>query len=330
MRPLVGFLLVLLALGGCAGGERESGPPPEPARLFLAGDGELTVVDVDAARARVRPVPELAPGDPLYRIVRRGNLLVLFGVDTYVLDADLRSPPRKLGESSYFVPSAHPDRVWLTALDPTSPETVRALSAVREVSVDGRVTFHDVRPPDRRGGPLAAVGDDLVFQDKRGTLELWNPATRRFGRRFPDATLGPTQGDLLAWCEGEGRVLHLTHVESGYGRSIDPPAGFAAFDCWSGAFSPDGTSLAIGAMYEEIFDGERTLTLVDLEAGVATPVAGSTVDPDYVYVAWSSAGDRVFISGGDATRELLQYRLGEARAVRIPVRVRDFYGMAAD
>jgi hypothetical protein len=83
-------------------------------------------------------------------------------------------------------------------------------------------------------------------------------------------------------------------------------------------------------MYEETFDGERTLTLVDLEAGVATPVAGSTVDPDYVYVAWSSAGDRVFISGGDATRELLQYRLGEARAVRIPVRVRDFYGMAAD
>jgi hypothetical protein len=331
MRPLVGFLLVLLALGGCAGGERESGSPPEPARLFLAGDGELTVVDVDAARARVRAVPELAPGDPLYRIVRRGSKLVLFGFDTYVVDTDLRSPPRKLGDSWYFIPSSDPDRVWLAHLDPTSPETERAIASVREVSVGGRVTFPAVRRPPGDRGLVTAAGEALVFSDGRGALDLWNPSTREFTRRLPDATPGPVHGDLLAWCEDEGLALHVTDVESGDDRVIEPPAGFAAFDCWSGAFSPDGQSLALAAMYENGWNAERTLALVDLDDGQATPVDGSTVGPQYVFVAWSSSGDRVFMSGvgPGGRRVLLQYRLGEPGAVRIPVRVRDFYGMAA-
>jgi hypothetical protein len=322
---------VLLALAGCGRDEgvRDTGSSTEPTRVFLAGDGELTVVDVDAHRAQVRQLPELAPGDPLYRIVRRGDKLVLFGVDTFVVDVGLSHPPRKLGDSSYFVPSQRPDRVWLAAIDPSSPETVRAVAVVREVFVDSRVTVREVRPPDGRGGPLAAVGDHLVFQDRLGALELWNPATRTFTRRFPGGTLGPTHGDLLAWCEGEGRVLHVTDVESGDDRTIDPPDGFAAFDCWSGAFSPDGKSLAVGAMYEESFAGTRTLTLVDPDDGSAEPVDGSSVDPHYVYVAWSRAGDRVFISGGDADRELVQYRLGDADARRIPVKLGAFYGMAA-
>jgi hypothetical protein len=75
---------------------------------------------------------------------------------------------------------------------------------------------------------------------------------------------------------------------------------------------------------------ERTLALVDLEEGVATPIEGSSVHPHYGFVAWSSAGDRVFTSGGSvAERLLLQYRLGDPNAVEIPVRVPAFYAMAA-
>jgi hypothetical protein len=329
MRARGGFLLVLLALAGCAGGERESASPPEPARLFLAGDGELTVVDVDAARAEVHRLRELAPGDPRHRIVRRGRHLVLFGFDTYVVDVDLRSRPRKLGDSWFFVPAAASDRVWLTELDPRSPETERALAAVREVSVDGRVTVPGVRPPGGRW-PDAAVGDSLVLEDGKGGLELWSPSTREFTHRFPDATVGPAQGDLLAWCEREVEVLHVLDVGSGRDLAVSPPLGFSGFDCWSGAFSPDGGTLAVSAIGDG-FDADRTLTLVDLDDGVATPVDGSTVGPQYVFVAWSRAGDRVFVAGGGpgGGRDLLQYRLGEQRAARIPVRVRDFYGMAA-
>jgi WD40 repeat protein len=321
---------MLLAFAGCGGSERSPPQPSEPARLFLAGDGELTVVDVDVARAEVHELPVFAPGDPLYRIVRRGDKLVVFGFDTYVLDVDLRLPPRKLGDSWFFIPSAEPDRVWLSQLDRNSPETRRAIATVREVSVAGRVTFPAVRPP-RDEGPLTAVGDALVFGTRQGGLELWNPSTGEFTRRFEDAYLGPTQGTLLAWCEDEGRVLHVIDVGSGDDRTIEPPQEFATFDCWSGAFSPDGKTLAVAALYEGAYDDDRTLALVDLGDGEATPINGSSVGAPYVYVAWSSAGDRVFMSGSGpgGRRVLLQYRLGALSAVRIPVRVRDFYGMAA-
>ena len=320
----------LLAVAACAGSEREPSSPSEPAQLFLAGDGELTVVDVDAAHAKVHKVPELAPGDPRYRIVRRGDQLVLFGFDTYVVDLDLRAAPRKLGESWFFIPGAEPDRVWLAELDPTSPETERALAAVREMSVDGHLTFPGVRPPGGRW-PDAAVGDTLVLEDGKGGLELWNPATGAFTRRLPDAAVGPAQGDLLAWCERDGRILHVIDVESGHDRAVEPPVEFAAFDCWSGAFSPDGATLAVAVVLEDAApEAERTLALVDLDDGEATPVEGSSVHPYYGFVAWSAEGDRVFMSGGGpADRRLIQYRLGEPSAESIPVRVRDFYGMAA-
>jgi hypothetical protein len=323
--------IALLVVAGCGRTESDSpsvGSPPEPTLLYLAGDGALTVVDVDAGTAKVHTIAELAPGDPTQRIVRRGNRLVLWGRDTFVLDLDLRSPPRKLGDSWFFIPSAKPDRVWLAHLDPASPDTMRTLAGVREVSVDGRVTFPHVRPPGG-GWPVAAVGDALVFEDRRGGLELWNPATGEFTRRLPGASLGPSQGELLAWCEGDGRVLHVTDVGNDRDQAVAPPQGFVAFDCGSGAFSPDSLSLAVLARAGG-YEADRSLALVDLASGAAEAVAGSTVHPDYMFVAWSSEGDRVFLSGGpDDERHLLQYRLGEPNAIPLPVEVRDFYGMAA-
>jgi hypothetical protein len=143
--------------------------------------------------------------------------------------------------------------VWLTALDPASPDTERALAAVREVSVEGDVTFPGVRPPDGRW-PNAAVGDTLVLETRQGGLELWNPSTGEFTRRFPNAWLGPTHGALLAWCERDGRMLHVTDARSGRDESIERPAGSTGFDCWSGAFSPDGDSLAVAALGDARFE----------------------------------------------------------------------------
>jgi hypothetical protein len=144
LKPVsLALALVLLALAGCDGTERDSpsGSSAEPTLLFLAGDGELTIVDVDSASAEVHSPAELAAGDPQYRIVRRADKLVVYGGDNYVLDPSLRTPPKKLGDSWFFIPSARPDRVWLAILDPASSKTVRALAALREVSVGGLVTF---------------------------------------------------------------------------------------------------------------------------------------------------------------------------------------------
>jgi hypothetical protein len=127
----------------------------------------------------------------------------------------------------------------------------------------------------------------------------------------------------------EGLVLHILDVRSGREQTVAPPQGFVAFDCWAGAFSPDGTRLAVPARGGG-YESERSLALVDLEYGVASTVPESSVHPDYVFVAWSSAGDRVFLGGGpDDDRRLRQYRLGEPRALPLAVDVLDFYAMAA-
>jgi hypothetical protein len=341
------FVLLLVLATGCSGGaegraaataeasaktrdETVSGAESRSSRLlFLAGDGELTVVDVEARSAEVLELPQLRPGDPPFRIVRRGSKLVLYGGDTYTLDSDLRSPPEKLGKSWFFIPSSKPDRVWLAILDPESPETVRALAGVREVTVEGRVTVPEVTPPGGRW-PVGAVADALVFESRSGGLEVWDPLTGDVKRRLPGASMGTTHADLLAWCDATYETLHITNVVTGGARAVAPPEGFVAFDCWSGVFSPDGTLLAVPVTTGRGPEAERTLALVDVERGVARTVAGSGVEPPYVYIAWASSGESVFVSGGERyDRRILEYRLGDGGAVSLPVEVGDFYGMAA-
>lgn len=342
------FVLVLALATGCGGGaenrsaaatsegsskpggETVSGAASRSSRLlFLAGDGELTVVDVDARSVEVLEVPQLRPGDPPFRIVRRGSKLVLYGGDTYAVDLDLRSPPQRLGKSWFFIPSSKPDRVWLAILDPESPETVRALAGVREVTVEGRVTVPEVTPPGGRW-PVGAVDDALVFESRSGGLEVWDPRTGELRRWLPGASMGTTHGDLLAWCDAAYETLHVTDVVTGTARAVAPPEGFVAFDCWSGVFSPDGTLLAVPVTAGRGPEAERTLALVDVQRGAARAVAGSGVEPPYVYIAWASSGESVFVSGGDRyDRRILEYRLGDERAVSLPVEVGDFYGMAA-
>jgi hypothetical protein len=247
------LVLLLAALaaasGGCAGDDAttQSAPaavPPSQPRLFLAGDGQLAIVDIESATARLIQLPQLAAGDPPYRIIRRDGNLVFYGGDTYAFAFDLRSAPRKIGDSWFFIPSAREDRVWLATLDPASAESVRALRAVREVTVAGEVTTAAARPAGGRW-PVAAVSDGLLFERRAGGLDLWDPSRGRVIRTLPQAAAGPTRDNLLAWCDAAGR-LHLTDVGSGAEQAlVAPPEGFAAFACRQGEFGPDGRLLAV-------------------------------------------------------------------------------------
>jgi hypothetical protein len=326
-----------MVLAACMGAREAQAPPPPVASqaaahatLYLAGDGELAVVDVEAETARVIPLEELAAGDPPYRIVRRGHDLVFYGGPTYAVDLELRSEPRRLGSSWFFIPSATEDRMWLAYLDPESPETVRALSAVAEITSHGVVTVPPTRPPGGRW-PVAAVSAGLLFERRSGGLELWDPARGRILERLPEASFGPTHGNLLAWCDAENR-LHLTDVLRGADRArLAPPPGFAVFRCWDAAFAPDGRTLAIPVSRRVDLRGRHALALVDVGSGAARVVDGSTVPAGYVFVAWDSSGEQVFLTGGERgqQRAIVAYRIGEERARQLAVDVPDFYGIAA-
>jgi hypothetical protein len=307
-----------------------SGPvagPGEP-RLVLAGDQELWVMDVAGGTVRHRRLPQLSPGDPPYRIVRRGAKLVLWSYQTLTLDpSSATDQPRTLVRDSWiFIPSAAPDRIWVGILDPTSPETERRLAAVREVAVDGRVTVADVRPPEGRW-PVAATSSALVFQSRGGgQLELWSPQTGKVLRRLPGDYPVASHGDLLAWCRQSCARLQVTNVATGKQVQVRPPAGASGFAPEQGVFSPDGQLLAVPVRAGPTWQ----LAVVDVGAKTATRIKGAAVQQDYVFVDWSASSETVFLAGGrPGNQQIFAYRLGAASARRLPVTVGDFFGMAA-
>lgn len=301
------------------------------ARLYLAGDGEMWVVDVATNEVRHREMPELSPGDPPHRIVRRDGKLVAWGYQTMVLDPELDSPPSVLASDSWiFIPSALEDRVWVGVLDPDSPETVRGLQAVREVTVEGEVTVPDTRPPGGRW-PVAAVEEGLVFQHE-DTLEIWDPRSGEIVRRLPGVFPLAWQGHRLAWCDAQCQEAHITDFSSGEDRVIPLPQGIFHFQGYEGAFSPDGSLLALVGLTNPRFNqSDLQLVLVQAETGESEAVQGTVVQPYYNFVDWSPSGESVFITGGErfAQRQLIEYRPKEDTVRLLPVEVGDFYDMAA-
>ena len=144
----VPLVLVSLIAACCASQPRASVGP----QLYLAGDREMWIVDAGTQTVRHVTRSQLKPSDAPHRIIARGRRLVV---------------GTAFGDSSFFLPSVHPDRVWVVDLDPRT-STARA---VREVTVDGVTTVHASRPPGRRR-PLGAVNDGLLLEAGNGVLML--------------------------------------------------------------------------------------------------------------------------------------------------------------
>jgi hypothetical protein len=329
-------VLTLVMVVGCGAEPEVAVEPdrPRPAELVLAGDGEMWVVDVAAERARHVRMRELAPGDPDHRVVWRGERFVFWGYATYAAADPEEALERIADDTWFFIPSAHPDRVWVTVLDPSSPETVRALKAVREITVDGQVTVPDVKPPGGRW-PQGAVTSGLLFYRDRGwSVSVWDPRTGEDVSRLDlGGPLGPTHGDMIASCAAEPCVeLWLTDARTGQRRIAHAPQG-KAFQLWEAAFSADGRQLAVPVNDASASPSESPadLALVDVGSLKARIVPGSTVFPYYVFTAWSAEGDQVFITGGKRfkPRTIVAYRLGDRAARALDIEVGDFYDMAA-
>jgi hypothetical protein len=333
--------VVLVVDVGCGDdqGDPERMPSAESPRLFLAGDGELWTVDVERERVEHREMPQLSPGDPPYRIVRRGERLVLWGYTTYALDSEFEGRPRPIARDSWiFIPSAAPDRVWVGFLDPASPETERALRALREVSAEGEVTVADVRPPGGAWPELALASGLLFSVDRREgghSLEIWDPETERVVQRLSEAEIGSpatAYGDFLVSCIEPCDELLLTDVgEEQEPRSLPAPSGLL-FDYWEAEFAPDGEVIAVPAHERGDGEGDRQLALVDVASGRATVVDSSTVPAGYNFVAWSASGQHVFLAGEKAFRDrvIVAHRLDDTSTDRLAVNVGAFFGMAAN
>lgn len=347
MRRLIFGTLFVLAVAvpaGCGAAEKPqdrgtsavtAAPGDLPSGiLFLrhVREQSITRIDLASGESATVTVPELAPGDPPFHLVQTGGKLVFYGgAHTYSLDLDLKGTPLDLGESWYFVPSGHEGRVWLTTLDLASPETVRDLEAVREVTVDGEVTVPETgRPPSRGPSIVAAVKNGLLFQDGDG-LKVWDPLAGKVTMSLPGPFPADTHGNLVSWCRRGCPTLHVTDVATGEDVAILPSPSFRFEETYNGAFSPDGALLAVPAVTSAgtHLEGHRhQVALVDVKAGTARLIEGSQLADDYPAMAWSPSGEWLFFAAGG--RRIMAYRLASEEAIVLRVRApASFIAMAA-
>jgi WD40 repeat protein len=303
----LGYVLVVLVLAGCGG---SAAPRADGPTLYLAGDNELWVVDADSQTVRHENRADLEPGDPPYKVLARGRRVVM------------GSP---YGNEAVFIPSAHPDRIWVVDLRPRHTGVL----AVREVTVDGETTVPATRPPSPLW-PLGAVRDGLLLEGKGG-VDVWNPATGHVVETLhvQPGLVGPTSPDVVTVCtDPYCTTLRLLDIESGDARAAPAPA-HSSFQPWDGAFSPDGRTFA-----SPVRSGPRDpfrLALIDVVTGRVGLVRDSEVPGGYTLVAWSADGEHVFFTGGARGRHrvIVGYRMGTRAAQVIKVDVGDFYDFAA-
>jgi hypothetical protein len=260
-------------------------------------------------------------------VLRRGDTFVFWGAGLPAGDpAEGRLAPLAPG-AGFFLPSAHPDRIWIPYFDRGSPATAPRFTAIREVDATGRVTVAGEHPP--RGWPERAAAAGILLSQRRPRHLVWDPRTRTVvnvlrASRLGD--LGPVHGDTLASCTWPCRALRLTDVRTGAQRRVRAPAGLR-FEPSYATFSSTGGELAI-----PVASGRtRRLALVKTEAPAAVkPVPGSKVPEGYVLTAFSSDDRHVFITGGHGKRAVIKcYDRSRATARTVSVETGPFYGAAA-
>jgi hypothetical protein len=308
----IGLLLVVgavsLVLAAPLAGQVEPREQPTGRLVFLLDGNRFLSVDVatgDRTERKIRGLAGCAPqlfstGDHVvFSGVRKGRTVVLS------MPASLRQPPRVLGEAHAFVPSATEGRVWLAGVDCDR----RGMVGVREIGVDGGVTFRS----DRRvpGTWVAgAVEGGLVLQRRRSAL-VWNPRT---GRRDPLAlrSVVTARGELIAGCTGRG-ACPLTVVDTASSRTVQaapPPRGRLDL---APQISPDGTQVVAPAVAKQRW----SLALVDPRDGRTTIVPGSQTGKSFPYPTWTSTGWLLFRSAGG---RLMAYRPGDEQPIALRLR----------
>jgi hypothetical protein len=349
-RAAMGALLVLAAIlgpalalnvGGRSGSHEKSFRPPSPRGSSVAGssghrvvvidnDAVMTLVDFSTGTSRTATLLHKGGGDSPDALLATGGFFVYPGEGgTWAIPLDLSGSPRLLGPSSYVVPSATSGRVWLVTI--TDERGQPASTTAREVEADGRSRNPLYRVP-AGFGPISGVEGGLLLVDTTaGGSVVWNPATQRFGARFPGPNVGnlvDVRGSMVAWGVGCSpnsicTSLRLTDVGTGRSRDYPAPQGTAGWVSTGGegsrdAFSPDGQYLAIRAANGVTQLSPSDVYVVNLSSGATFSVPDSSPPYPYSRVAWLPNSSWVVFASGAGSVNAYRVQDGQRRSFPTP------------
>jgi hypothetical protein len=315
MRLQIALPLAALALAGSAGpaGGGAANRPTGTLVVVHRSEDRLTSIDLATGRRRTLKAPWLArcasapyvTGGRLVVAGHRGRSAV-----TFTLDPSLRGPRRNLGPDWLATPSQRDGRLWM--IDPP-PTHFTSFPGLREVTVDGRVTFRTHRhvPAWNVQGSV----DQGLLLERNNRLLVWDPRTGKVVRRAPGVFVVGTYGSLVASCgRGECRLgVQIADLLSGRRRVVRSP-GSATLEP-NGAFSPSGAHVAVTARS----GGRRVIVLIDVAAGRAEVLAGSAAHRYYPSLTWSPSGEWLLWNTGGG--RVMAYRPGAAAPVTLPFRI---------
>jgi hypothetical protein len=340
--PAILVAVVVAGVTACGGGEATTGPTDSssevkqtgsPAGLYISGDGGVRLVDSNGSGSHRVDLPTLGMPDrpAVYWILGRGPRLVLYdGAVAYSVDPTQPSSAVRLGPALRAVPADAPNDVWLVAKQDDSHNPDLPLVASEVDVTDGRV-IRTAPLPSVHVSLEGASDRGLVLVRDGGVVLIWNPKTRTIVSRIQDSGVDTVHNGLLSWCHfapGAANELYIRSLDQHRDRLINPPTGSEAFNCGSGAFSPDGTTLAIPAGVPRRGNPSKSdtlLALVNVATGHADLVPNSRAGGAAGLIAWSPNGQSVFRKAGGA---ISRYRLGTAHAATLDVGRDYFFSVA--
>jgi hypothetical protein len=250
----------------------------------------LRAVDLETGDSRLLEVQDFLPGDAQFSVVRAGEGFVYrcsSGACAFEVQPQLET--RSLGEAWCLSPSATEGHVWLAFLDPNSPSTVRSMEALHEVSFDGEIATNSELPPDRWHCPIGAVNQGVLFSEGDDTV-VWDAEAGDVVSRIPGPFPADAQGDHVAWCDfGCRGGLHITDVGTGTDFTIESEGDFRWTETFEGAFSPDGSLLAVPVATGDA-ELPNQVALVDVEQRTARLVDDLSFRGP---MDWASTGERL-------------------------------------
>jgi hypothetical protein len=298
-----------------------AGPAGTPAGTLVSIDrsNRLTAVDAASGRRTVRRVKAVAGCGP--ELFQTGGHIVFAGlVDTrtvvFSVPLSLDRPPRRLGSAHAFVPSATEGRVWLAGVDCSSNRMV----GVREVTVDGEPTLTSGRRVPGSWVHGAVTGGLLIQRDR--ALYVWDPSAAGPGRRLDLEAVTAAHGNLLVGCPAGSNCSELAILDRSSGMEIRPRLEGHRLEP-DAAISPDASLVALPARANRRW----SVALVNTRDGTTSIVPGSDTGVYYPELSWAASTGWLFFRAGT---EVMAYRPGEPRVMKLPFRVRrDAIGFVA-